>query len=56
VVGAIVSAIPGRDGDDPARLSLLLWAGIHGLISLRINKPMLDWPEPLSSPSRWRAR
>jgi len=35
---------PGRISDDPERLSLLLWAGLHGVISLRINKPTLDWP------------
>ena len=35
---------PGRVSDDPKRLSLLLWAGLHGVISLRINKPMPDWP------------
>jgi hypothetical protein len=26
------------------RLALLLWSGLHGVISLRINKPTLDWP------------
>jgi Tetracyclin repressor-like, C-terminal domain len=35
---------PGRISDDPERLSLLLWSGLHGVISLRINKPTLDWP------------
>jgi AcrR family transcriptional regulator len=35
---------PGRVSDDPERLSLLLWSGLHGMISLRINKPTLDWP------------
>jgi AcrR family transcriptional regulator len=34
----------GRVSDDPVRLSLLLWSGLHGVISLRINKPTLDWP------------
>jgi AcrR family transcriptional regulator len=29
---------------DPQRLALLLWSGLHGVISLRINKPTLDWP------------
>jgi AcrR family transcriptional regulator len=31
--------------EDPARKSMLLWAGIHGLISFRINKPNLPWPD-----------
>lgn len=35
---------PARVSDDPERLSLLLWSGLHGVISLRINKPTLDWP------------
>jgi AcrR family transcriptional regulator len=33
-----------RVSQDPQRLSLLLWSGLHGVISLRINKPILDWP------------
>ena len=33
-----------RVSDDAERLTLLLWSGLHGVISLRINKPMLDWP------------
>jgi AcrR family transcriptional regulator len=31
--------------DDPQRLALLLWCGLHGIISLRINKPTLPWPD-----------
>jgi AcrR family transcriptional regulator len=34
-----------RVSDDPERLSLLLWAGTHGVISLIINKPTHGWPE-----------
>ena len=33
-----------RVSDDPHRLALLLWTGLHGIISLRVNKPTLDWP------------
>jgi AcrR family transcriptional regulator len=33
-----------RISQDPQRLALLLWSGLHGVISLRINKPTLDWP------------
>jgi AcrR family transcriptional regulator len=39
-----IPASPARVSDDPERLSLLLWSGLHGVISLRINKPTLDWP------------
>jgi AcrR family transcriptional regulator len=33
-----------RVSRDPQRLALLLWSGLHGVNSLRINKPTLDWP------------
>lgn len=33
-----------RVSPDPQRPALLLWSGLHGVISLRINKPTLDWP------------
>lgn len=33
--------------DDPHRLALLLWSGLHGIISLRINKPTLPWPDAM---------
>jgi AcrR family transcriptional regulator len=35
---------PGRVSDDPERLALLLWSGLHGIVSLRVNKPTLEWP------------
>jgi AcrR family transcriptional regulator len=46
---ALIREIPARAGaervsGDPERLALLLWSGIHGVISLRINKPALAWP------------
>lgn len=34
----------GRVSDDPQRLALLLWSGLHGIVSLRLNKPTLEWP------------
>jgi AcrR family transcriptional regulator len=33
-----------RVSNDPQRLALLLSSGLHGVISLRINKPTLSWP------------
>jgi AcrR family transcriptional regulator len=36
---------PGRISEDPQRLALLLWSGLHGVVSLRINKPTLEWPQ-----------
>ena len=36
-----------RVSPDPQRLALLLWSGLHGVISLRINKPTLAWPSAI---------
>ena len=36
-----------RVSRDPQRLALLLWSGLHGVTSLRINKPTLDWPSAI---------
>ena len=46
----LIREIPVAEGarrvcDDPQRLALLLWSGLHGIISLRINKPTLPWPD-----------
>jgi AcrR family transcriptional regulator len=46
----LIREIPTRSGaervsEDPQRLALLLWSGLHGVISLRINKPALEWPQ-----------
>jgi AcrR family transcriptional regulator len=40
-----LSAETGRNANDPERTALLLWTGIHGVISLQINKPTLPWPD-----------
>jgi len=44
-----IAPAPGasRVSDDPERLSLLLWTGLHGIVSLRVNKPTLDWPSAI---------
>jgi AcrR family transcriptional regulator len=41
-----IAPAPGarRVSDDPQRLALLLWAALHGIVSLRINKPTFEWP------------
>lgn len=39
-----LASAKARVSDDPQRLALLLWSGLHGVISLRINKPTIDWP------------
>ena len=46
----LIREIPTRSGaervsEDPQRLALLLWSGLHGVISLRINKPTFEWPQ-----------
>jgi AcrR family transcriptional regulator len=30
---------------DPSRLAILLWSGLHGIVSLQINKPGREWPD-----------
>lgn len=34
-----------RPEADSKRLGLLLWTGLHGLVSARINKPVIVWPD-----------
>ena len=34
----------GTRADDIDELGTLIWAGLHGLVSLRINKPSFPWP------------
>lgn len=34
-----------KRAEDAPRLALLLWASLHGVVSLQINKPTIDWPE-----------
>ena len=45
LIKEILEATPGREAEDAERLSLLLWASTHGVISLQINKPTLRWPK-----------
>ena len=30
--------------DDPFRLTALTWAVVHGLVSLRVDRPNFPWP------------
>ena len=45
----LIREIAEKDRDAAAgeadRLALLLWAGLHGVVSLQINKPTIDWPQ-----------
>jgi len=34
----------GLDAPDATTLALNLWATVHGMVSLRICMPQLDWP------------
>jgi AcrR family transcriptional regulator len=34
----------GTPADEIEELSTLIWAGLHGLVSLRLNKPSFPWP------------
>lgn len=44
MIREILEAAPVPRTEDPERLALLLWTALHGIVSLRINKPTLDWP------------
>jgi AcrR family transcriptional regulator len=40
-----IASQPGRVSEDPEHLLLLLWCALHGVVSLRINKPTPDTPD-----------
>lgn len=44
----ILEASPETRGTNAERLSLLLWAAVHGVVSLQINKPTVPWPSATS--------
>lgn len=31
---------------DPPRTALLIWTGLHGIVTLRIDKDTIPWPDP----------
>jgi AcrR family transcriptional regulator len=37
----------GSRQDDPHRLATLVWASLHGVVSLRIDRPQFPWPASL---------
>jgi AcrR family transcriptional regulator len=42
-------AAAGRLNGDPVAVSQVLWAGVHGVISLVITKPYFEWARSLES-------
>lgn len=44
LVEAVARCAPG-EGGDPVRTATLLWATVHGLASLHINRPNFPWPD-----------
>jgi AcrR family transcriptional regulator len=47
-VAASLAAARGTgtsDADSRWRAGLLLWTGLHGIVSLRIDAPAIDWPD-----------
>jgi AcrR family transcriptional regulator len=43
LLGAVAACgVPDSERDE---LGILTWAGLHGLVSLRINKPSFPWPQ-----------
>lgn len=43
----LVAASTGVDDADARPLAFQLWAGLHGIVSLRLHKPQLAWPTSL---------
>lgn len=41
LIRQVARSVPSESAD---RLALLLWAGLHGIVSLLINKPTIEWP------------
>jgi AcrR family transcriptional regulator len=37
----------GSSQDDPLRLATLVWAGLHGVVSLHMDRPRFPWPASL---------
>jgi AcrR family transcriptional regulator len=37
-------AAPGADRPDPYAMTCAIWAGVHGITSLRISMPAFPWP------------
>jgi AcrR family transcriptional regulator len=52
------AAAAGRLGlaDEPEELARLLWQVVHGMTSLRINKPGIDWGDPQTDVARLLTR
>lgn len=45
---ALIGAALGTSPERSRRLAFQVWAALHGIASLRIHKPDLDWPTSLS--------
>jgi AcrR family transcriptional regulator len=42
---AVADALTARGrGDDPFEVAVCLWAAMHGLVSLRLDRPAFPWP------------
>ena len=44
LIREILARRRAKPAADAQRLALLLWACLHGVVSLQINKPTIDWP------------
>jgi AcrR family transcriptional regulator len=43
-IGRCQQAGATGDHDDPFQLAVLVWGALHGLVSLRIDRPRFPWP------------
>ncbi len=45
IVGELVAAKQADPVADPPRTALLIWSALHGIITLRIDKDTIPWPD-----------
>ncbi len=46
LISELVEEKSAQPAQTPARTALLLWVALHGIVSLRIDKDTIPWPEP----------
>lgn len=45
IAGLVAACGPSAESPHgPRETALLLWAGLHGIVALRVSKPKIDWP------------
>lgn len=53
IAGATALLTATTSNREPRRLALSLWSALHGVVSLRLHKPHMDWEVALDEEIRW---